>query len=104
MTKTLHGLRVPRETIKLSDDQEFEVRGIGSGDLELRNVQGAVSIDSVGSGDVDVRDVRGAVSVGSLGSGDVEVRNAASLQVRRTGSGSVNHSGITGTVDLPKKR
>ena len=33
MTKTLHGLRVPRETIKLSDDQEFEVRGIGSGDL-----------------------------------------------------------------------
>lgn len=83
---------------------DARVGSIGSGDLELRNVQGAVSIDSVGSGDVDVRDVRGAVSVGSLGSGDVEVRNAASLQVRRTGSGSVNHSGIAGTVDLPKKR
>ncbi len=83
---------------------DVQVGSIGSGDLQLRGVQGAVNIDSLGSGDIDVRDTRGAVVLGTLGSGDLEVRNAASLQVRRTGSGSVNHSGITGVVDLPKKR
>ena len=77
---------------------------VGSGDVELHGVQGAVSIESIGSGDVDIRDSRGAVSLGSLGSGDLEVRGAASLKVDRLGSGSVNHLGITGAVDLPKKR
>jgi len=77
---------------------------VGSGDVELHGVQGAVSIESIGSGDVDIRDSRGAVSLGALGSGDLDVRGAASLKVERVGSGSVNHSGITGAVDLPKKR
>jgi hypothetical protein len=35
MTKTLHGLRVPRVTINLDDSQSFEVRGIGASDLML---------------------------------------------------------------------
>ena len=80
------------------------VGSVGSGDVELQGVQGAVTIESIGSGDVDVRDSRGAVSLGSLGSGDLDVRGAASLKVDRLGSGSVNHSGISGSVDLPKKR
>jgi len=77
---------------------------VGSGDVELRGVQGAVSIESIGSGDVDIRDSRGAVQLGSLGSGDLDVRGAASLKVDSLGSGSVNHSGISGSVELPKKR
>ncbi len=83
---------------------DARVGSVGSGDLELQGVQGAVRIESIGSGDVDVRDSRGAVSLGSLGSGDLDVRGAASLKVDRLGSGSVNHSGISGAVDLPKKR
>ena len=83
---------------------DARVGSVGSGDVELKGVQGAVSIESIGSGDVDVRDSRGAVRLGSLGSGDLDVRGAASLKVDRLGSGSVNHSGISGSVDLPKKR
>lgn len=83
---------------------DARVGTVGSGDVKLRGVQGAVSIESIGSGDADVRDARGAVTLGELGSGDLEVRNAASLSVQRLGSGSVNHSGISGAVSLPKKR
>ena len=83
---------------------DARVGSVGSGDVELKGVQGAVSIESIGSGDVDVRDSRGAVRLGSLGSGDLDVRGAASLKVDQLGSGSVNHSGISGSVDLPKKR
>lgn len=83
---------------------DVRVGSVGSGDIELQGVQGAVMIESIGSGDVDIRDSRGAVRLGSLGSGDLDVRGAASLKVDRLGSGSVNHSGISGNVDLPKKR
>jgi len=83
---------------------DARVGSIGSGDLELTAVQGNVRVESIGSGDVDVRDARGAVNLGSLGSGDFSVRGAASLKVDHVGSGSVNHTGVSGTVDLPKKR
>ena len=89
-------------TGSLPDDVLVQLK-VGSGDVELQGVQGAVSIESIGSGDVDVRDSRGAVRLGSLGSGDLDVRGAASLKVDRLGSGSVNHSGISGSIDLPKK-
>ncbi|KRG43997.1 hypothetical protein ARC78_06655 [Stenotrophomonas pictorum JCM 9942] len=83
---------------------DARVGSIGSGDLELRGVQGAVTIESLGSGDIEVRDTRGGVSLGAIGSGDADVHNAASLRVQRVGSGSIRHSGVSGTVDLPKKR
>ncbi len=83
---------------------DARVGSVGSGDIVLHGVQGTVRVESIGSGDVDVRDAGGAVSLGSLGSGDFEVRGAASLTVDRVGSGSVNHTGIRGAVDLPKKR
>lgn len=92
------------------DAQADGVRGdarigsVGSGDVKLERVQGSVTIDSVGSGEVEVKDTSGGVAIGSIGSGDVDVRNAASLSLRSSGSGSVDHSGIRGTVDLPKKR
>lgn len=83
---------------------DTRVGSVGSGDLDIKNVQGSVSVEGIGSGDVNVRDTRGAVTLGSLGSGDFDVRGAASLKVDRLGSGSINHSGISGSVDLPKKR
>ena len=66
--------------------------------------QGAARIERIGSGDVELGDVRGTVSLGTLGSGDLDVRNAGGLNVQRTGSGSVRHAGVSGTSDLPRKR
>lgn len=77
---------------------------VGSGDLELHGVQGNVSLERVGSGDVQVRDTRGNVSLEVIGSGDLEVHNAANLRVQRTGSGSIRHTGVSGSIELPKKR
>lgn len=77
---------------------------VGSGDLELHGVQGNVSLERVGSGDVQVRDTRGDVSLEVIGSGDLEVHNAANLRVQRTGSGSIRHTGVSGSIELPKKR
>ena len=78
------------------------VGSIGSGDLEVRNAQGNVQINAIGSGDATVSEVQGAVNLDAMGSGDLHVRNAGSLRVRRVGSGSVEHSGIRGSVDVPK--
>jgi len=82
---------------------DARVGSVGSGDLELRNVQGAVDIDGIGSGDVRLGRVQGAVTLGTLGSGDLDVRGAASLSVRRSGSGSIDYRDIRGDIDLPKK-
>ncbi|MGV8958799.1 MAG: hypothetical protein ACOH1V_00165 [Stenotrophomonas sp.] len=82
-----------------------KIGSVGSGDLKLRDVQGAVAIDHLGSGDIEVAEVRGNVTLGSIGSGDFDVRNASGdLTVERSGSGSIRHSGISGKVELPRKR
>lgn len=81
------------------------VGSVGSGDLELQGVDGPVEIGSVGSGDASVSDVRGSVTVDSLGSGDLDVRNVrGDLRVRAKGSGDVDHDGVTGAVELPRRR
>lgn len=101
----LHLLSVGSGDAKINGVRgDAKIGTVGSGDLELRGVQGAVTVESLGSGDVEVRDTHGDVSLGSVGSGDFEVHNAASLSVQRVGSGSVHHTGVSGTVDLPKKR
>lgn len=102
---SLYVLSVGSGDVKARDVRgDVRIGTVGSGDVELRGVQGPVSVASIGSGDVDISDARGAVTLGEVGSGDLTVRNAASLTVERMGSGSVNHSGITGAVSLPKKR
>lgn len=101
----LHVVSLGSGDIKVKDVHgDAKVGTVGSGDLAVRNVQGAVQIDSIGSGDVELGDVRGTVSLGTLGSGDLDVRNAGGLNVQRTGSGSVRHAGVSGTIDLPRKR
>jgi len=101
---TLHLLSVGSGDVQARGVRgEAKVGSIGSGDLQLRDVRGAVSIDSIGSGDVELDGVQGAVTLGTLGSGDLDVRGAASLSVRRRGSGSIDHRDVRGSVDLPKK-
>lgn len=75
----------------------------GSGDLAFDQVGGGVDIGSVGSGDVTVRHVDRDVVVGSVGSGDVEVSDiGGDLRVNSTGSGTVTHSGVRGSVSVPQ--
>lgn len=109
---TLHDIgALDIRSIGSGDIEAQQVRGrvnvgsIGSGDFELEGVAGDVDIGSIGSGDADLRDVRGSVSVGSIGSGDLDVRGAGvDLTVRSLGSGRVRHTGIGGSVDVPRKR
>ncbi len=80
------------------------VGSVGSGDFVAENVQGNVKIDSVGSGDATARTVGGSVEVGSIGSGDLHVDGVArDLHVASVGSGDVEHSHVTGKVDIPKQ-
>lgn len=82
-----------------------EVGSIGSGDFELHDAGGDVEIGSIGSGDAELRNVTGSVTVGSVGSGDVDVQGAGGdFTVRSSGSGSLNHSNVSGRVNLPRKR
>ena len=76
---------------------------VGSGDFELDGARGDVRVGSIGSGDAELNKVGGAVRIGSVGSGGANVRGAASLSVGSIGSGGVDHSDITGAVDLPRR-
>jgi len=89
---------------------------VGSGDLEARDVPGAVSISvgsgdaglerigalrvgSVGSGDLKARDVRGAVTVGSIGSGDFELKGAeGDVEIGSIGSGAADIEQVAGNL------
>lgn len=94
---------------------------VGSGDLHVRRVAGAVS-SSVGSGDIDVSDVgsldlgsvgsgdfkgdgvRGDVRIGSIGSGDVTLKNVGgSVRAETLGSGDLQVSGVGGDFSLGAK-
>ncbi|HSM36796.1 MAG TPA: DUF4097 family beta strand repeat-containing protein [Longimicrobiales bacterium] len=75
----------------------------GSGELEVVRVQGDVTVDD-GSGEVRVTDVGRSVTV-SDSSGSIRVRDVrGDFRVRRDGSGSIDHSNVAGTVDLPRRR
>ena len=83
---------------------DVSVGSVGSGDFTAERVQGNVAINSVGSGDATARTVSGSVNVGSIGSGDLHVDGVAhDLHVASVGSGDVEHSHVTGKVDIPKQ-
>ena len=94
---------------------------VGSGDLHLRHIAGAVSA-SVGSGDIDASDIgsldlgsvgsgdfkgegiRGDVRIGSIGSGDVTLRRiGGSVQAQTLGSGDLQVHGVGGDFSLGAK-
>lgn len=94
---------------------------VGSGDLHVRRVAGAVS-SSVGSGDIDVNDIgsldlgsvgsgdfkgngiRGDARIGSIGSGDVSLKNVGgSVRAETLGSGDLQVSDVGGDFSLGAK-
>ncbi|QWT20397.1 DUF2807 domain-containing protein [Bacillus sp. NP157] len=70
---------------------------VGSGDAHVRNVASLES--SVGSGDLDVEGVRGAVS-GTVGSGDLKVSRSGPVKIDTVGSGDFEAHQITGGVKI----
>ncbi|HEY0180851.1 MAG TPA: DUF2807 domain-containing protein [Dokdonella sp.] len=81
---------------------DVEVARAGSGDLAFDHVGGSVRIGSVGSGDVRLRRVGGAATVDSIGSGDVVVDGiGGDFTLRAKGSGDVSQHDVRGRVSLP---
>ncbi|MEN8374590.1 MAG: hypothetical protein ABFS34_04010 [Gemmatimonadota bacterium] len=75
----------------------------GSGSVRIERVMGDVDIDD-GSGELRVHDVGQSVTI-SDSSGSIVVRDVrGDFRVRRDGSGSIDHSNVTGVVDLPRRR
>ena len=73
--------------------------GVGSGDVEARNIRGLVTAD-VGSGDIDLDDI-GSLQVVSVGSGDLKARRIArDASVGSIGSGDVELHQVGGNVTL----
>ncbi|MBS0213935.1 MAG: DUF4097 family beta strand repeat protein [Proteobacteria bacterium] len=80
------------------------VGSVGSGDFTAKGVQGDVRIDAIGSGDATANAVTGSVVVGAVGSGDLHVKDVGhDLRVASVGSGDVEHSGVAGTVQIPRQ-
>jgi hypothetical protein len=91
---------------------------VGSGDLDARNIQGAVSANvgsgdikltdigtlrsaSVGSGDLVVNNVRGAATIGNIGSGDFKLDGAGGdVNIGSISSGDAGVRNITGNVNI----
>lgn len=75
-----------------------------SGGLEIEDIDGDVRV-SDSSGGIDILDVVGSVLIVEDGSGSIDVRNVGrDFEVRRDGSGGIRHSGVQGTVEIPRKR
>lgn len=84
---------------------DLKIGQAASGDIRVSNVNGSVHIGSVGSGDISIRRVDRDISIDSVGSGDVVVDDVGgNFTVRSTGSGDVHHSGVRGTVSVPRQR
>ncbi|MQA95707.1 MAG: DUF4097 family beta strand repeat protein [Streptosporangiales bacterium] len=66
----------------------------GSGDVTVRNLDGALEVQS-GSGDVDVVNAGGPARL-TVGSGDVEVEGARGDLTVKAGSGSIEAEGLAG--------
>jgi len=91
---------------------------VGSGDLEAREIPGAVSlkiesgdaeldmigslhVDYTGSGDLKARHVRGAVMVGNLGSGDIELEDVTGdVEIGSISSGDVEIERVRGNLTI----
>jgi len=72
----------------------------GSGDLFVRNIQGAVTVDD-GSGDLGIEKIAGVVTIND-GSGDIRVNQAGGLTITDAGSGELDIDQINGAVSIAK--
>lgn len=82
--------------LRLPDSLPVTV-SVGSGDADVADVRELTS--HVGSGDLHVRRVAGAVS-GSVGSGDMDVNDIGSLDLGSVGSGDFKGNGVRGDARI----
>ncbi len=68
-----------------------------SGDIDIRQVNGDVTINVDSSGDLDIRGA-GIVDIKTDSSGDISVEDALSLRVGRDSSGDIEANNISGDV------
>lgn len=83
--------------ISLPRDLDLDVDD-GSGDLEIRAIDGAVAIED-GSGNMVINSVKGDMDIDD-GSGDIELKNAGGAVTIEDGSGSIDLRGAKGPVSV----
>lgn len=74
-----------------------------SGEIEVKSVGGSVDVEQDSSGGIRIAQVGGSVHVAEDSSGPIDVRDVGGdFSVGRDGSGGIRHSGVKGSVSLPK--
>ena len=73
----------------------------GSGDIQMRQIQGAADIDVAGSGDVIAASLSGPLHTNVMGSGDIRIAegHATDMVVHIAGSGDVRFGGVADTLN-----
>jgi len=96
-------LTVGSGDVKLGSSGELALQALGSGDVDVGQVNSNVRIGSVGSGDITLERVSGSVDAQTIASGSLQVNQAGGdLRVGTLGSGDVQHRNIGGAVQLPR--
>ncbi len=73
-----------------------------SGEIDVLDVKGSVTIDEDSSGGIRIEKVGGSVLVEHDGSGPIDVRDVAGdFVVEQDSSGGIRHEGVKGRVSLP---
>ena len=87
--------------IKAGAAGELTAHVAGSGDVSMRQIEGAASIDLAGSGDVTAASLSGPFRSNVMGSGDIRVDggHASEMVVRIAGSGDVRFGGVADNLN-----
>ena len=87
--------------IKAGAAGELTAHVAGSGDISMRQIEGAASIDVAGSGDVTAASLSGPFRSNVMGSGDIRVDggHASEMVVRIAGSGDVRFGGVADNLN-----
>ncbi|HKT42186.1 MAG TPA: hypothetical protein VJQ86_07495 [Rhodanobacteraceae bacterium] len=84
-----------------NDVGTFNLSSLGSGDASVDGVRGNAHAGGVGSGDLVLGSVKGAVSLGSIASGSARITGVGgSLDAKSVGSGDLIVSNVTGNVSV----
>ena len=80
---------------------ELAAHVAGSGDIQMRQIQGAASIDVAGSGDVTATSLSGPLRTNVMGSGDIRIDggHARDMVVNIAGSGDVRFGGVADSLN-----